>query len=331
LSLAISGQLARARNTPNTERSTYDCHIADLPTSWAFDDHPGVVVAHSAMFGELGQTAIDLHFRSTETSPIQSIALVLEYTDAGQETIDRVPIFAAVKPAMAKTPLNVLAPADAWRTALLPGDSATMSAVTNGIRTGHCPVRAQVTFASVQFTDGSVRIYSSPEWRLGPIPTLIPTLPEVIPDLPVEAPASLLAKLTINASGEVLDVAPAEPADPKLVDWIRSRMGPDWKFHPALLDGKPTDSELNVLFLIHAKGMTKFPETRPVLHPVTLIRFLWSHDLSPQTSATDKLMVMYGFLQEGSAPDYPFKGFASQVQKPSNTQTPAQSIFVAHQ
>jgi len=132
---------------------------------------------------------------------------------------------------------------------------------------------------------------------------LIPTLPETIPELPVQPPVSLLAKLKISATGDVLDVVPEEPKNLKLVDWIRDRMRQNWKFHPALLNGKSTDSELTVLFLIYARGMIKFAETKPMLHPITVIHFFWSHDLFAQVSAMDRWTVTYGALHEGTIPN----------------------------
>jgi hypothetical protein len=314
LCVSLISALAQAQTEPpNREQSPYQCHVVHLPTSWAFDNPPGIIESSNAWFSDIGWATLDLRFRNGEATAIQALALVVESIDAEEEVIDRVPMVSHVDPSVAKIPPNVLKPADAWGSPLSRGDAELMTGDTFGIRTGRCPVRARVTFARVHFTDGSVRTYSSPEWRLGPSPALVPTLPEATPDLPVEPPVSLLAKLKISASGRVLDVVPEESADPRLVEWIRGRMKPDWKFYPAFLNGKPTDSELNVLFLIHAKGMIKFAENRPVLQPVTLIQFIWSRDLYPQTGEADKLTVMYGFLREGSAPNLPFQEFVSRL------------------
>jgi len=310
--ISVTSVLAHGQiGATNTQRSAYDCHVDNLPTSWRFDDPPGTIEAHHVRFGELGQTSIDLRFRNGQAIPIQALALVVDYLDAKARIIDRVPLVAAVNSTSGGKPPHLLSPANTWKNALSQNDSEVIVAVADGIRTGICPARAEVTFAHVQSNNGSVQTFSSPGWRLGPTPAMIPATSRTAPRLPVDAPASLLAKLKINASGEVIDVAPEESADPKLVEWVRGQMGRNWKFHPALLNGRPTDSELSIEFLIYAKGMTEFPDVKPLMQPITVIRFIWSHDLFPQGSAVDRLAVVYGSLLEGSIPSLSFEEFVS--------------------
>ena len=301
--LCLGIYAALARGQESSVASPYDCRAMGVPTSWAFDNPPGLIEAHNAIFTDAGDTTVELVFRNDGTSPLLSLAMVMEYVDAQEEVIDRIPIVAAVKPGIREVPPNVLSPADAWKRALPPGEAVRLVGTRDGIRTGQCPVRARVTFASVRFPDGTTRTFSSPGWRLPATPKQVPILPEAIPEFPAQPPTSVLAKLKISASGDVIDVVSEEAVDHKVVDWIRDRMR-DWKFHPALVGGKPADSELTTLFLIHAKGMGKFSEERPVLQPVTLIQFIWSRDLS-QTAATDRWTVMYGWLTEGSVTHYP--------------------------
>ena len=298
LCAAMSGGLAQEQKA-----APYDCRVANLPTVWAFDNPPGTIERNNAAFGESGRAWLDFQFRNRESTSIQALTLIVEYADKEDEIIDRVPFVGTVTQGITDSLPFVLSPSQAWKNALSPGDSARMERVSDGIRTGRCPVRARVTFASLRFTDGTLRTFSSPQWQSGPVPTLIPTLPETIPELPVQPPVSLLAKLKISAMGDVLDVVSEEPESLKLLGWIRDRMRQDWKFHPARLKGKSTDSELTVLFLIHSKGMIKFVESKPVLQPITLIQFYWSHDLFGQVNAMDRWTVTYGALQEGSIPN----------------------------
>jgi len=298
---------------PASQQNPFQCHVTHLPTSWEFYSPPGAIENNNAQFADIGDATLDLRFRNSEAAPIQALSLVVEYIDADEKVIVRVPMFAQVNPAVAKIPPNQFKPADAWGSPLAPGDAGLMVGDELGMRTGRCPVRARVTFARVHFADGSVRTYSSPDWRLGPSPYMVPRLPDTVPELPVQAPVSLLAKIKIGASGTVLDVVAEEPADPRLVGWIRDRIMQDWKFHPALLNGNPGDSELTALFLINAKGMTKFVESKPILRPITLIRFVWAHDLSAQMSGADRLTVMYGLWPEGTILDLQFQNLLSQV------------------
>ena len=124
---------------------------------------------------------------------------------------------------------------------------------------------------------------------------------ENVPDLPVQPPVSLLATVKISASGEVLDVIADDRADSSLVTWVRELMQKGWKFHPAILNGQPIESELHTLFQIYAKGTTRFVERDPVLKPVTLIRLLWTRD-AYHTNEPNRLTVMYGVLTESTGP-----------------------------
>ena len=151
----------------------------------------------------------------------------------------------------------------------------------------------------IQLSDGSVRIFSSPRWQLEPVPHRVPRLSEDTPNLPVTPPVSLLAKVKVSASGQVVDVvSDGQQDDPKVLAWIRERMTQNWTFHPALRNGQPVDSEFAVLFLIHGKGMINVPETRPLLMPLTIIQFFWSRDLFPNDGGVDRWTVTYGMLRK---------------------------------
>lgn len=315
LCVAIGGTVAQDQDKPlDRHLSTYDCHVTDLPTGWRTGTSPGNIEHNNVSFGESGRSSIELNFRNGGPDAIEKLALVVEYFGVDGGLVDRVPVVGGVIPGIPDTPPSVLSPAQAWRRALTTGDVARMVTVKDGVRTGHCPVRARVTFAAVQFSDAKVKVFSSSGWQLAPVPTVVPRLPENIPDLPVPTPVPLIAKLRVSASGRVLDVL-NEEADPRLVNWVRDRMK-DWKFHPALVNGSPTDSEFMVLFRIHAKGMLRFPETQPILQPITLVQFFWSHDLFPDTAGRDRWTVMYGPLNEDTVVEYPFSEWL-----PSGAQT----------
>jgi hypothetical protein len=302
VAMAIGSGVAQDQSLDRPQ--PYDCRVADLPTLWPADISPGTIEHNNFNSGEWGHSVIELTFRNGSPGHIDKLALVIEYVDAQGGLIDRVPMVAGLVPGVPNAPPSVLSPARAWNHALAPGDAASMVTVRDGVRTGYCPVRARITFATVRFTDGTVQRFSSRGWQLGPLPTVIPRLPESVPDLPVGPPASLVAKLKVSASGNVLDVVAERAENAKLVDWVRDRMK-SWKFHPALVNGTPRDSEVLVLFLIHAKGMLRFPETRPVSQPITLVQFFWSHDRFPDTAGPDKWTVMYGLLPEDSVAEYP--------------------------
>jgi hypothetical protein len=190
--------------------------------------------------------------------------LVMEYADGQGRIIDQVPVSAAVGDNPLDSLPNVLAPIQSWKRAVLPGASASMGGVKEGIRTGSCPVRTRVTFARAQFTDGIVRTFSSPEWRVGPMPRAIPTLAETVVPVPADPSVSLRARVKISATGQVADILSDDRDQPKVLAWIKDRLS-DWSFHPALLNGEATDSEFDALFLIHAKGEDPFSRVRAIV------------------------------------------------------------------
>lgn len=300
MGVVIAAGVAGAQVTrPNLAKSSYLCNLARVPTAWAFDNPPGSIDENNAMFTPTGWDTVHLKFRSAQATPIKTLKLVVEYVDAEGEPIARVPMYAYVDPSTEHMPSNVLRPDNTWGTPVTEGNSGEMNGQEVSIRTGRCPVQARVTFASIGYTDSSVRTYSSPEWRLDPTPSLVPMLRDV-PNLPLQPPLSLLAKLRIGASGDVLDVIPGVSADARLAGWVRDvMMNNEWKFHPAILNGQPIESELDVLFEIHTRESANFADDHPILKPVTLIRFLWTHD---STSRSGKATMMYGVLTEGSAP-----------------------------
>lgn len=63
----------------------------------------------------------------------------------GHDPSPRVPIVATVNSTRGEKPPNSLSPANTWENALSQNDSAVIVAVTDGIRTGICPARAEVT------------------------------------------------------------------------------------------------------------------------------------------------------------------------------------------
>ncbi len=313
LLLVLTVSNLESQNQKAEATGSHICRTIEVPTSWAFDNPPVRIEANQVSFSEIGWVTLSLRVLNEESTPIQALTMIVEYLDVQGEPIIRVPIFAHIDRAIAKGPPDMLKPAQAWKSALSPGEEAVLAGDSMGIRTGGCPARSRVTFVREEFTNSRVRTSASSNWQLGPSPALVPILPDSLPDLPVEAPASLLAKLRISDSGSVIDVVPQVAADSALLQWIRARMKQGWRFYPALINGRPVESELNVLFQIHAKGMARFPETQPLPKPVTLIRFVWSHDAFPKGDGSDRLMLMYGVLTEGSAPEFPAPGIYSPV------------------
>ena len=240
-------------------------------------------------------------FRNLQASPIQALALVIEYKDQQSRTIDRVPIIASTPEALRSFQLPFAAQTQNQLKAPLPsGGAMSMGGVKDGMATSTCPSRAVVTFAEAQFVDGKTKQVAFSEWSLDAIPRHVPSVSRTSPPPDTDLPAWFLGKISIDEAGNVLDVVSDDQRQPRLLDWARDYMKRDWKFHPALVDGKPVSSTLNALFLFHAKGMLKYPTNGLPCEPVTLIHFLWTHDALAHDDGPDRWTVMYGFLNENS-------------------------------
>lgn len=153
-----------------------------------------------------------------------------------------------------------------------------------------------VTFATIRLADGTVQTFSAAGWHIGPMPHLIPMLPASYPGVQVTPPLTIIGEISIERNGHVKRVD-FEDADrnPEVLAWIRNQIEQLWDFHPALLDGRPQESVMNVLFRFPADATMEIPQTdRPSTmdQPLSVIQFFHSSD------GNRKFLVMYGTLSE---------------------------------
>lgn len=137
---------------------------------------------------------------------------------------------------------------------------------------GECPVEAKLTAALLWFSDGTSSDWTMPGSRVDPEPTRL-----VLRDLPVCLAQhnidGLFLSLSLNSAGNVLqargfppDLSQRDPCDVK-------ELG-EWTFQPALLDGKPVATQMNLLLrLFHAKeaARNRWLSRREAARPVTVV------------------------------------------------------------
>lgn len=272
----------------HNDQSPYYCRVVGLPTAWGFDNAPGEIERNSVVFTPDGTSWTTLSFRNRAALPLEALALIMEYYDAQGKTIDAIPVvIGTVKGKKGfQIPFHPTGVFD-WATPVLPGSDVSVGTEHDATRTAVCPASAKVTFFRARYSDGSVKMLSSPGWRLDPVPSFIPALPKAA-SADLKAPEELRVTLNISTAGQVTDISPESPA------WIQSWIMQDWKFYPALLDGKPTESKLRVLFQIHAERTATFPEHEQELRPVKLVRIF------PKLTEYRGWDVYYGMMQEYS-------------------------------
>jgi hypothetical protein len=145
----------------------------------------------------------------------------------------------------------------------------------------------------MQAADGSIQEFASPGWHLDPTPRVIPFVP-VFPRELAHPPIAILARIRINASGQVTAVVAADNSDPRLVGILEEEMRNDWRFNPGLYDGQPVPSEVLALFRVHAERSLDFPNDKQPSSPVVVI------DLFPDPRNPGKLEIAYGRLFSGA-------------------------------
>jgi len=286
----------RQEGEPDLTKS--GCSAERLDTSWAIENAPIEIRQHMLRITKTGTSYSDFVAHNLQSSPIEALALVIEYTDNQGVVIERMPVIGNTERASdafhAPFPLERVSPL--WNVPMQHGDSVRILGQSDGIITEDCPTGARVTFAAIQYADGTTKILSSPGWQLGATPRVIPFASQFPPDL-VKPPVALLARVKVNASGQVIDVLSADQDQPDTLNLIRDQMKKTWKFNPALSDGSPTPSDLLVLFRVHSERTLAFPDTRRPASPVTLIEFF------PDDRNPGKLEITFGGLFSGASVD----------------------------
>jgi len=79
------------------DRELYTCNVKQIPTSWAFNNPPGIIEQHDVVFTDVGRAWPTFHFRNSRARPIEALAIVIEYKDKEDHTISEVPFGAATK------------------------------------------------------------------------------------------------------------------------------------------------------------------------------------------------------------------------------------------
>jgi len=298
----LAAQIVAAQPGRSPQQSNHDaCAVEEIPTEWASDTPIGAIERHSVVFTDMGRVAPTFIFRNLQPVAIEAVALILDYRDKQERTLDQVPIVASTEQALK----GFRAPFAAeeiqrWDNAVAPRASAPIGGMKDGIIVSSCPSHAVVTFALVQLADGKRLSSTVPGWRLGPIPRRVPEMSQANLPPHIDLPTSFIARVMVGVSGNVTDVVSSGSKNQKLLDWTRDYMKKDWKFLPALLDGQPTAATVNVLFFFHAKGAARSSFIDNARGPITIVHFLWTHDVVPNDDEPDRLTVMYGFRNENS-------------------------------
>jgi len=273
------------------------CRTEGLGTTLAINNAPIEIEQSGIMVTEAGTWYPDLYIRNVQPFSIQALAIVIEYVDKEGLVLNRVPVVAESESATAspgfRLPFVFERVQAAWKAPVSPGRSVRVQGQSDAVLPIACPTGARVTFAMVQSTEGATKTFTSPAWQLGPTPRFVPFFSRF--PLGVTQPLiAVPARVMISAGGRVTQVLPFDPQQESLVQFIRDQMIGRWEFNPGIRDGSPVQSELTVLFRIHADRARALPVSTPLKSPLTLI------DIFPDARDPAKLEVAFGTLFSGS-------------------------------
>jgi|ERR1700722_7551389 len=252
-------------------RDHYYCHTDDMPVSWKSISEPGKIVHSSAVFLELGTAVPALDVQNKQTVALTNLDLVIAYLDEKGNVVDTATIGGAAAGFENAMPAPFpLENKETWKGPLEPGETARVQGMSNGNRTVTCPVSGQITFVMARFWGGAIQQYGSTGWRVPPLPRIVPELDSACPVLKsgtLEIPVTL----KISIGGDVIGVSQSSSGDLGVLAWAVDQLK-RWKFHPALVDGQPKDSELSVDFVFHGSPEPNLATISPTT-PSVLIQF----------------------------------------------------------
>lgn len=201
------------------------------------------IAAHRLALRKYGHGSLQLTNKTGRT--IRRLVIVLDYFDSEGHDIFAIPYFGApdsspdqvmhIRPFI-KTSLNQpVKPNDKF---VLSGSNLEFARIA--------PVGAEVTFADVEFQDGTNTLLSVSGTHIDPILLQTPDVFEVSSD-PKIVPDDLFVVITIDDRGRVIAAAPAQPerVPDSFFDQVRAQLL-RWSFFPATSNGGAIEARLNL-------------------------------------------------------------------------------------
>jgi hypothetical protein len=215
---------------------------------------PGTLVS-ALSFGSyrLKESTGTLNFHNTFQREIAAVELLVEYEDAANGPTVVMPYAAAIPEARktfeSKLKLHTELINDLHDT-LIPGGASHMIGESFSI-VRSCPAKAKISYLHVFFADGHAAEWGMRGWKTEPTIRQAPlTL-----DFPcaAENPSrNLYLRVKIGAEGKISDFHLLAAARWPCLDALKNVVE-RWTFYPALSEGDPSASELNVLLRFDRK------------------------------------------------------------------------------
>ena len=177
-----------------------------------------------------------------------------------------------------------------------PDNSGIVSGSYDGIVPSHCPIGFRITLLRVVSDGGSTQTFATPGWKTRAIPRRVPPISSRYSELSETARENICAHLALSSAGRVLKMESVGSAESEVFNVLSMWMKSDWTFHPATVEGSPTDSEIKVLFVVGSGKPANLPSNECTEGSFTLIRLV--DDVSIASRA--KRTVYYGSLIENS-------------------------------
>jgi hypothetical protein len=265
-----------------------------MPISWGTERRPVEIVRSDAAITELGTIWPAIDIRNTQASAITNLAFVIEYLDDKSQKTTTAAVAATAEGygKSLQVPFSV-ENVTVWKAPVEPGTTARVDGTFDGVRPLACPEAARITFAMARFKNGTIQQYAAEGWSVPALPRFVPELADSCP-VAGENPIQIRAKIQYNAAGDVIGISGPifTRDDPDKVAWIVAHMK-QWKFHPALLDGRPQEGDVDVEFVLYG-------DPKPDLTGISLTTPAALVVFFPKQAPRIGCFESFGMLQEGT-------------------------------
>jgi len=284
---------------------TFSCIAEQLPTVWNFEGPPVKIDNHSIQFTDTGQASVSFYLHNLTGWPLDSLTAIVRYKDDGGQVIDEVAVSATTNEGVDHSDQPIpIEGVQHWAKSVAPQDVAVVVGVSNGIRTGICPSKAEITFLRLHFYPDKTLSFSSAGWHLPPKPLSVPSVPDTFGNFH-KLPDFVVGELAIDASGHVVEFASEDHGEPEVTRWLQEFMRRSWKFYPAILDGHPVPATLPLLVGFPRDRDSLLHEAATTLSPITTIQIFRRSDFNPVDESQDKFQALFGNMANGDSPAYP--------------------------
>lgn len=245
--------MSSAQEPRQVPQEEYLC-TTNLPVSSPVN---GVTIVGNRALLKTGRitTSVWMTLRNDGDSPVVEYATLLEGFDASGKRTNGIvfhemygEVQDPIHPYKQSSAPYPMGPIYQLSSPLQPGESLEMFGVGPMV-TSRCPATAVLSFVFLKFADGTTTTHASPGWRTDPA-VRMKTDEMVLDGCPIPKRVGSTAVMTVDSKGKVQSLAFGTRIVPAAAaDCLRRELAL-WEFEPALVEGQPVASRVNLVVLL---------------------------------------------------------------------------------